>query len=1098
MILERAAYLLDGEYLTEAICDKSIPNAVEWVEKWLVRTGRGKDPMAGTGTQSRFNNAMYYNRTRTTPNYNQIGLDAVAAAKAEDRANGETHDQAYYDDVKKNAIKAAKDAETEARSQKHNESLAETLVEGVVIAFSHPIDYEKKGWAKMFIQAFTRIAFTECDYNTDHPNELKVDRLKKAYLTATMMWKAAKQNFGSEGFRNLFGDDPNMQGIGYNQLMNAVKGHYQEALHIWNVEKENYVEKQKELQAKNKLISAYYEAAYPNATEEEMKDYLKNNPDNFEPTPEAIAAMRAENDEAVQREIENYLNNVTAETTETDVPEPGHIPDINEPGKYHGLPNPYMEGTIRCGNYNVTRIHNYEESHTWLPFQNKTPEGDEDSGISWCLSYASNHWRGYLVDYPGRTCYFIWTDDFRTLKREDYPEAYSGHANATADTPWGRSLMCIIVKNEGPDRPWVFVQATSRYNHGDGHGEGFNNIQKAGDSFFSAVGDTVEAGAGALAQLMGTTPQEVMKRLPAVSGNEATAGDIRTLERYLDAGDFSHNPPGGIIMNRHNGNFVIKCDNDYRHYALIINGRWVNRTWYTGEPSRLNRSVNTLYKVRLDDGLYNVVDGSGKYMLPDNYPEIELYGNGYFRNYNDRYLVVRLNTSATLQENMFDIVTHKFVFKKPIYHIRNAVTITPTSLNNGIEAELTEEDHDNSILSVITPRGKVLFKQTEQLKVAHSGNINGSSINKYFITMLDYTIGGSNNYFLKSINDTAEGHYVLNVNSAQFGTFSDDGWFVGYGRVDINNALWAYYIVKPDGTTIQLYNAYRNEFNDVRFITGTHKVVFTGAKNLLFDPDADPNATELDSIRDQETAELMRQYFKYNYNDTNMTSLYDTALGYKYLTRHTHTIVRVDNFKPITDEIDTEVVLCTRLDKENYIFVARTTTAPTRWYYGTFNRQGEVHMIGPKSVGVTMSVGPNIIGDYQHAYYTIKLNGRSTQSLYDINNHEISHEYDDYHYIGNGLFLADLKASNPRRNLTTNKYVIIKLDGSKLINKEFDKLISAPGDEGYGVLVNNGTEYYYNTLGDCSTSLEDFNESVKVPAESNKYNFLYEAAAYLC
>lgn len=1096
MILEQAAYYLnDGELLTEAKCDNSIPNAVKWVMNWLARTGRGKDPSSATGNMTRFNNPDYYNRTRQTPNYDALGNNHIQALRQTDETNGTERTNAEYAQLKREYIAQLKAQEQETRSNPHDQTLAESLVESIVIKFSHEIDYEHKGWAKMFIEAFTRIAFTEANFGTNHPDNDKIEQMKKLYLTATMMWKAAKNNFGSEGFRNSFGDDTNMQGITYAKLLAACKGHYQEAKRLWTAEETGYKAAMLRKKAINELIGQHYEplitaqlhrdalARRTAVTEEErqnrLADIIRHNPADWHPSEEEINAKLAE-----------YTENNVEITTITPVEEApaedaAHIPEINTTGPCANLPNPYMENSFRLGTYNVTRIPDYRASHTWEKFQNRTPENDHGTGVSWCLSYGATHWDGYVNS--NRTVYFIWKDNFRTLDKANYPEAFGNRANATADTEYGRSLMCIIVGHSNTD-PWLFIQCTSRYNHGDGRGLR-DSIDKGGDYFLPGR-NTVDAGARAIADLMGCTVEQVKTKLCYVAPNRNTGNNTNAViqERIQKAMDvisrkaFNQRHVGLYIEHIAGGdyNYIVRVSD--QHYALIVNNEWVDQTWYKEKPIGLSgnnyHARNTmLWKVKLPSGEYNIVNAIGEYQLPDDYSNISNI-------FDNRYVRVTIDNN---NQNLYDLKSKRFVFKTPVYNIVESGKIDPAA---GIAVFKNITDYRHNDVHLVNAKGKD-FGSIDGTPTIFS---NMPAFTKYFAITIKYDDrDGRTKRCIKFRN--ADGTInqdrdpIENVENEPI-LFPDGSVFCFTANRDTMYGI----ILKPDGTTVRL----PPEFNVNRAVYRRHGMpeyicAIPGTTKITFNHLNDRAVVDTAEVDENGCATVVNYYRNQSIDVTG-----NPSVGKLACINNGH--IR------LIDLLTNESVL-----EPNYYVLSRSAHSITNsklFYFictdGTTEKFGIANFVTGE-VHTTPLPGEidnaQVLENDNNIFVVIKYisNGRYRFALYNDKVEPIycstETNYGYFTSIGHGLFVADVDVDVSNRR---SKRIILKSDGELLFNKPFDKLCSAPNKEGYGIVRIGRNDWYYNTLGDLSRNLEQLEESVKGHKSIKHQNLYLESVAYLC
>lgn len=1081
MILEQAAYLLgDSELLLEAKADKSVPMAVDWVLNWLTKTGRGKDPDKAMGNTTTFNNAHYYDRNLERPDYEAISRDAIDAAKESDAEDGITRTDAEYKAIGRQAAETAKERDRADRAAPHDQTMAESVVEAVVGEFSHPVDYvhqltgRGKGWSKMFVLAFTRIALTECDFKTDHPDKQKIEQLKKCYLTATMMWKADK---------NQFGDDCNMQGITYNKLVAACKPHHREALARWNEEKAQFESEW----LRNLAIRELAAAGNDNPTEEEITA--------------AINAIRERTDGDIAAAVE------VEETPAEPVNQP-YIPKKTDEGPYADLPKPYTDGVFRLGNYNCVLIPNYEASHTWEKFTNRTPSGEHGGGVSWCITYARGHWSMYGCG-NSRTVYYCYTDNLRTLNKLDYPDGFSTDENGselprrgTANTEWGRSLICIMIDPPTDTASWRFAQATSRYNHGDGRG--YNaDLERGGDNFINSRGDN-EYAAQTIATMFGCTPKEVKAKLvhhTATTNNNNENVDRSDAEAIIERRDFKRRHRGMYIAPMYDQadctDYIITCRGSK---ALIINNNWINRIWYKDINFLWSGRNCDYFRVQLGASQYNIVNRQGRYMLPDDVPYVN--GNTPAQH---RYVDVTLKPDGTtIYHNFVDLKTGKYVFKQPfhllvctdyIYHAKQLAT-------DYIPVYMTPDDKFKRYY-LITARGKKLGpynvnenRNTTNIEdLAYNVRYKGlpyegwpkvNPITKHYIFINN---GSDTTVDIKKFSpDGTIGDTVAVAKRRHHPLVSNDGTIL------YTDDLNKYTILMPDGQ-IRPINKLFDDRGAVFVYNSTLVAIRTSNNSLdIYDYselDDDGFCVLKHSLRPDHGVSI-------DINNTTASVCLETTLMWDYKLKSLATT------EDIMPDITISSISSYEGGKDDRIF---------RGYYkdennrrqevvGRYNvKTGEYYTSREAIQDIELEFNRHVVplmheGD---TYYLYRADYQTRADLlFDAEFNLISNDYKDYTMIGHDLFLA--------RCLNTDSKVILNTDGTRLFDETFDKILSSPDESGIGSVKKGRNTYYFNVQGDFSRSIEPLIESIKsikqnIITESIKtkrYNNYMFLAAQMC
>lgn len=1045
--------------LLEAKADKSIPDAVDWMINWLAKTGLGKDPKSGTGNQSNFNNSHYYTNNLTKPDYNKIKKDAISKAKQEDIENEVERTFTEYEEIGNQAVKQAKENDKRQREQPHDQTMAESLVEQIVGRFSHPIDFERKGWAKMFIKAFTRIAFSECDFATDHPDERKLKNLEKCYLIATMLWLKSKE----EGTKIAFGDDCDMEGISYSQLIQACKGHYNECLTKWNAMKEEYDNKIKyKRKYDNALKSLLYMHYYDeNLNDREIEKLIEENPENYIPSEKEIL-------DEIKYIGDDYETKTSTEEKEEQQEEEQQvkIPNIEEDNMYKGIPNPYMKNTVRCGKYNVTRINNFSQSQTWYPFQNyqsNFKDKNETPGVHWCISQSSTHWNSYLKG-TNRICYFCWTDNFRNLKRQDYPQAFKNNSNTTFDTEWGRSLICVMVTEE--DGEWKFVQATTRYNHADGRGSFVNvsDVENSGDNYINECKGTSDLAARTLSRIFGCSPEEIKEKLSYKIHD--VNSDIEFIKNFAKENNFKsenfrrNNISLETVINKQFKIFIIYYNG---LYYLIYNSKIVgNKGFYD-----IYSISDYLYKVTFDN-FENIIDLDGNYLIPNDHRNIN------FIDVNNRFFVVCDNN----KENIFDLKTKRYLLKKPVYKI-NLYQQNIPNLNSGVVAALNEENYKNKKYSLIDLNNKIISEEYSEEKLKKRLN-NISSNNK------DFTF--EKNGMTLTIK-TKSGVEIDEAYYNQFYIYYLNSGILIYKDIEHNE----YHVAYPDGSKKKIYPS-KKLLTNITIIPNTTYFAYTVLENnsniirvidIKENPDKDGSSANFPIVHEAE----------YNFPfDININTYFEVKKmifeGYNTTERFDNTAVLYnletgeDLIKKFASENNIKSYKLSYYKQNSFKLKCILDDDTIEFYDFLFNPKTGVYTYFKHKI--------NDITFYRNKknnkkYKTIVYKDNKNIYLNETDCKRISDEYYSYLPIEDNLHLVKLT------NNKNSKYIFIDNNGMDVLNFEFDKLVSFPDDDGIGVLIKNGVELFYNINGEVSQNADDLIDTI------NEHHYSYlDMAAYLC
>ena len=376
-----------------------------------------------------------------------------------------------------------------------------------------------------------------------------------------------------------------------------------------------------------------------------------------------------------------------------------------------GIPQPDMSDPITVGGYKAKWIQNHLQSACWNKYTNKVSAHD---GCNWCITipHTKSHWTAYMQRYNFPTVYFLWKDNFKQLNRNDFNvEPYSSQQPYTE---WGKSLMCLMVRNE--NGRWTFKQLTSRYNHfrGDGRGGFQSENQGYGDAFARDLNQACD--------IIGCTPAELERACPvhprpenwedsaidlhqdsSVFGttseydSESSRSTRAAVDQTLSTTNLSmhgiRNKYSGWIKKIGTDGSILMVINPSNTYArrIFLNGFPVTKEWYKSVEI-LNDdtdNVKNLYmKVRYRNNKYNIIDVNGFKYLPRDVDQIDSTSYPYV-------VIVHTNNKV----NMFDIRTRKFKYK-------NSLDNNSTYIRNSAGFYNLEDERSTTIHA---PNGEVVF-----------------------------------------------------------------------------------------------------------------------------------------------------------------------------------------------------------------------------------------------------------------------------------------------------------------------------------------------------------------------------------------------------
>ena len=296
MNLNFAASLLDENFLVEPVWDTSRVQAIAWVKNYYKRGAK----------------------------------DYGVSAGHESNRGGTTHDV----------------------------SKAEELIEIIETEFVHPVDWDhRQKWTKTFILGLTRILVEELKYGTPAENKMKVEAMKKMYLTACMKLY---------NDQNFLGKDPNMKGMSFNQLRTLLRP----------------------------------DAAAMKAQWQELYDHRP-----AEAAEEDEAEATARPSAAAAEEID----------TQTEGPYAGCEPPYQDGAFKLGNYNAVRIDTFEQSHSWWIYTNSADGCKTLSDWE----RGNYRAGCHWCITEGEGHFRSYSL-HQSNTAYYCWKDNFNQLNQYDF------------------------------------------------------------------------------------------------------------------------------------------------------------------------------------------------------------------------------------------------------------------------------------------------------------------------------------------------------------------------------------------------------------------------------------------------------------------------------------------------------------------------------------------------------------------------------------------------------------------------------------------------------------------------------------------------------
>ena len=303
--------------------------------------------------------------------------------------------------------------------------------------------------------------------------------------------------------------------------------------------------------------------------------------------------------------------------------------------------------------YHVELIENYRQAHEWYDYTNPTADqaGNHFAGARWCIAEYNDHWDHYMNHFGRKrpTVYFCWkaaskeallamnehVADYDIPGSNDRDERGYRKDDQLPFSEYGLSLICVMV-TEG-DRPGEvkFLQATSRYNHCNSHGE----KRMDGDPHAQYYGDNLcrDGGKRKICEILGMSSAEFDRRLKPVNGGGNASHDnimnaVDDLSAVLDiADDYDEDENVGLYRIRHNDEY--NCYDMYTH--KFISDSWFRKCY----PF----SNNGFSVVQLNNGKWNIINARGEFMIDVDVDSIE-----YNSSRNENYAKVGINKGGDM------------------------------------------------------------------------------------------------------------------------------------------------------------------------------------------------------------------------------------------------------------------------------------------------------------------------------------------------------------------------------------------------------------------------------------------------------------------
>lgn len=307
--------------------------------------------------------------------------------------------------------------------------------------------------------------------------------------------------------------------------------------------------------------------------------------------------------------------------------------------------------------YHVELIENYRQAHEWYDYTNPTADqaGNHFAGARWCIAEYNDHWDHYMNHFGRKkpTVYFCWkaaskeallamnehVADYDIPGSNDRDERGYRKDDQLPFSEYGLSLICVMV-TEG-DRPGEvkFLQATSRYNHCNSHGE----KRMDGDPHAQYYGDDLcrDGGKRKICEILGMSSAEFDRRLkPVIVGGAASHYNIMNAVDNLS--DILH-IADNYDKDENVGLYCISHNDEYNCYDMYTH-KFISDSWFR---ECYPFSNNGFSMVQLNNYKWNIINARGEFMI-----DVDVDSIDYNSSRNENYAKVGINKGGDMFYNI--------------------------------------------------------------------------------------------------------------------------------------------------------------------------------------------------------------------------------------------------------------------------------------------------------------------------------------------------------------------------------------------------------------------------------------------------------------
>ena len=380
--------------------------------------------------------------------------------------------------------------------------------------------------------------------------------------------------------------------------------------------------------------------------------------------------------------------------------------------------------------YHVELIENYRQAHEWYDYTNPTADqaGNHFAGARWCIAEYNDHWDHYMNHF-GRnkpTVYFCWkaaskeallamnehVADYDIPGSDDRDERGYRKDDQLPFSEYGLSLICVMVTKG--DRPGEvkFLQATSRYNHCNSHGE----KRMDGDPHAQYYGDNLcrDGGKRKICEILGMSSVEFDRRLKPVNVGSGTASHDNIMNAVDNLNDilyiaYSYDKDENVGLYRIGHNYEYNCYDMYTH--KFISDSWFKKCY----PF----SNNGFSVVQLNNGKWNIINARGEFMIDVDVDIIE-----YNSRLNENYAKVGINKGGDMFCNIVRVDSGRPLLRRLYKDAKLLPSFGNTISVLDSDNKWKRVDVKGKVVSTL-PENMEIYKETSKLMCLKSRTRSG-------------------------------------------------------------------------------------------------------------------------------------------------------------------------------------------------------------------------------------------------------------------------------------------------------------------------------------------------------------------------------------